>query len=199
MNSKIKYLVKVAMLAALASVLMLFELIIPLTPSFLKLDFSGVVVLLGGFSLGPVAAVFIELVKNLVHVTSSITGGIGELASFIIGCSFALPAALIYKKRKTIKGAVIGLIVGSLSMVVVAALANYFVLIPLYVEIFANQFNITGAQSLDKIVQMGNNGWIKDLPSLILFGVVPFNLFKVTVISILTFFTYKKVSPILHK
>lgn len=198
-KNKVKYLVKVAMLAALASVVMTFEILIPFTPTFLKLDLSEVVVLIGGFSLGPLAAVLIELVKNLVHVTSSITGGIGELANFIIGCSFVLPAAILYKKRKTVKSALLGLVVGSLVMVVAAAIANYFVMIPLYVEIFAGQYNITGQQSLDKIVSMGNNKLINNLPTLILFGVVPFNIFKVVVVSILTFLTYKKVSPILHK
>lgn len=198
-SNRTKLIVKVAILAALASVVMILETPIPFTPTFLKLDLSEVVVLLGAFALGPVAAIFIELVKNLVHITSTITGGIGELANFVIGCAFAVPAALIYKKNKSVKNAILGLAAGSLVMVVVAAIANYFVLIPLYIDIFAKQYNITAAQSLQGIVDMGNNKGITNLTTLIMFGIVPFNVVKVIVISVLTFFTYKKVSPILHK
>jgi len=201
MSNQTKFIAKIGILAALATGLMFLEFVLPFTPAFLKLDFSELIVLLGGFALGPAAGILIELIKNLVHVTMSITGGVGELANFIVGCAFVVPAAVIYKRKKSIKNAVIGLIAGSLTMVVVAALVNYFVLIPLYVKIFAEQFSITHDQSLQGIIAEGtrNNSAIVDLKTLILFGIIPFNLFKVTLLSLLTFATYKKVSPILHK
>ncbi|NLU53766.1 MAG: ECF transporter S component [Clostridiaceae bacterium] len=201
MTTKTKYIVKIAILAALATIIMYIEAPIPFMPAFLKLDFSEIIVLLGAFSLGPVAGILIELIKNLVHVTSTITGGVGELANFIVGCAFVVPAALIYKKNKCIKTALTGLLVGSVSMVAVATLMNYFVLIPLYIEIFAKEYNITAEQSLQSIVDLGtkNNKGIVDLRTLILYGIIPFNAIKTIVISILTFFSYKKVSPLLHK
>ena len=200
-SNRTKFIAKIGVLSALATAIMFIEAPIPFTPSFLKLDLSELIVLLGAFSLGPLAGVFIELIKNLFHVAFTITGGVGELANFVIGCAFVVPAALIYKKSKTVKTAIIGLVVGSLSMVLVAALMNYIVLIPLYIEIFAKQFNITADQSLQGIVAEGtkNNQSIVNLRTLILYGIIPFNIFKSVVISILTFFTYKKVSPILHK
>jgi riboflavin transporter FmnP len=137
----------------------------------------------------------------MVHLPFTITGGVGELASFIVGCAFVVPAGLIYNKRKSVKTAVIGLIVGSVAMVVTATLMNYLVIIPLYIEIFAGKYQITPEQSLQSIVEMGTkeNKGITDLKTLVLFGIIPFNIIKVLLISVLTFFTYKRVSPILHK
>ncbi len=200
-NSKAKFVAKVGVLAALASVIMFLETPIPFMPTFLKLDISELIALLGSFSLGPLAAVFIDLIKNMVHLPFTITGGVGELASFIVGCAFVVPAGLIYKKRKSVKTAVIGLIVGSVAMVVTATLMNYLVIIPLYIEIFAGKYQITPEQSLQSIVEMGTkeNKGITDLKTLVLFGIIPFNIIKVLLISVLTFFTYKRVSPILHK
>lgn len=201
MKDKTKFVAKIGILSALAAGIMFLEIVLPFTPSFLKLDLSELIVLLGGFALGPVAGVMIELIKNLVHVAFTITGGVGELANFIVGCAFVVPAAMIYKRNKSIKQAIIGLAVGSLTMVVVAALVNYFVLIPLYIKIFAEKFSLTPDESLQGIIAEGakNNKGIVDLKTLIMFGIVPFNLFKVIVVSLLTFLTYKKVSPILHK
>jgi len=200
-NTKTRYIAKVAILGALATVVMFIETPIPFMPPFLKLDFSELIVLLGGFALGPVAGILIELIKNLVHVAFTITGGIGELANFIVGCAFVVPASVIYKSNKSIRTAVIGLVAGSASMVVVAALMNYFVIIPLYVRIFAEQFGNDLEKSLQSIVEWSaqENSGIVDLKTLILYGIIPFNVIKVIVISILTFVTYKKVSPILHK
>lgn len=198
-NTKTRYIAKVAILSALATVIMFIETPIPFMPPFLKLDLSELIVMLGAFALGPLAGVLIELVKNLVHVAFTITGGIGELANFIVGCAYVVPAAIIYSRNKNIKTAIIGLIAGSISMVVVAAFMNYLVLIPLYVKIFAEQFGTTFDKSLQSIVQTSaqKNSVIIDLKTLILFGVIPFNAIKVVIISLLTFITYKKVSPIL--
>ncbi len=200
-KTKTKYIAKVAILSALATVIMFIEAPVPFMPSFLKIDLSELIVLLGAFALGPVAGILIELIKNLVHVAFTITGGVGELANFIVGCAFVVPAAVIYKRNKSVKTAVIGLITGSISMVVIATFMNYYVLIPLYIKIFAEQFGMTAEQSLQSIVEAGtqNNQSIINLKTLIMYGVVPFNIIKVIIISLLTFISYKKVSPILHK
>jgi len=200
-NSKAKFVAKVGVLSALASAIMFIETPLPFMPPFLKLDLSEIIVLLGAFALGPLAGMTIELVKNMVHLPFTITGGVGELANFIVGCALVVPAAWIYKRNKSIKTAIKGLIIGSLSMVVLASLVNYFVMIPLYVEIFAKQYNITAEQSLQNIIQMSakENQGIADLNTLILFGIVPFNIIKVIIVSLLTFVTYKRVSPLLHR
>jgi len=200
-RDKAKFIAKVGVLSALAAAIMFIETPLPFMPPFLKLDLSEIIALLGAFALGPLAGMTIELIKNLVHLPFTITGGVGELANFIVGCALVVPAAWIYKRNKTIKTAIKGLVIGSLCMVVLASLVNYFVMIPLYVEIFAKRFSITADQSLQNIIQMSaeENQGIADLNTLILFGIVPFNIIKVIIVSLLTFVTYKRVSPLLHR
>ncbi len=105
-DKKTKYITKVGMLTAIAVLLMFFE--IPILPSFpyLKLDFSDVPALLGGIAMGPIAAVVIELLKNLIHfvLKNDGTGGIGNLANFVIGVALVLPATWYYLKHKSTKG-----------------------------------------------------------------------------------------------
>jgi riboflavin transporter FmnP len=161
-------------------------------PPFLKIDFSEIPVLLGTFALGPLAGVVIELIKNLLHLTVSTTAGIGDLANFIVGCAYIIPAGLIYKRMKSRNGALIGLLTGVISMTLVASIANYYIFIPLY--------GIVLKFPVDAIIGMGNsvNGLIVSLKSLIAFGIAPFNIIKGIVISAVVLAIYKKVSPLLH-
>lgn len=190
-----KEITKIGVLAGIATILMLFEFPLWFAPSFYEFDFSEVAILLGGFAIGPIAGVVIELVKVLLNFVfnGTITGGIGELANFVIGCSLVFPAALIYHKNKTFKNAVIGLIVGTISMAVVGAIANYYVLLPVYAKVFG--------MPVQTFVDMGTaiNSAIVDLKTLILFAVIPFNVLKGVITSIVTILLYKKLSPVLHK
>ena len=182
---------KIAMMSVLAFVIMQLELIVPIFPSFLKLDMSDLPALIGAFAMGPMAGVAIEGVKNLLHLLQTSTGGVGELANFAIGSAIVIPSALIYAKNKSKKSAVIGLLVGTVAMSIVGAMANYFVLIPFY----------TAFMPIDTIVELGTviNPSINSVGTLVLFGIVPFNLFKGLVLSALTLVFYKRISPVLHK
>ncbi|MBQ2766474.1 MAG: ECF transporter S component [Clostridia bacterium] len=194
-QSVIKYIIKVGILAGAAAVLMLFEFPLPFTPTFYKLDLSEMLILIGGFALGPMAAVLIELLKNLLNLllNGTTTAFVGEFANFITGCVFVVPAALIYRHKKSLKNAILGMIVGALSLTVVGSLLNYFVLVPTYVEMYK--------LPLDSIVGMASavNPAVTDLKSMIVFAVAPFNLLKGIICSILAVLLYKRVSGILHK
>ncbi len=122
----VKEMTKISVLSAVAAVLMLIEFPLFFAPEFYKLDLSEVAVLIGGFALGPMAAMMIELIKVLLNLAlnGTVTGGVGEAANFIIGCSFVLPASIIYYKNKTMKSAIIGMAIGVFSMAVVGSLAN---------------------------------------------------------------------------
>lgn len=189
------YITKVAILAGMAMVLMLFEIPLWFAPGFYKLDFSEIPVLLGGFALGPVAAIFIETVKILLNlaINGTITMGIGELGNLLIGCAMAVPASIIYKKRKTFKMAFLGLGVGVLSMVVVGGLVNLYLLLPAYSAFLPIP--------MAAIIGMGSklNQSIVDLKSFVFFATSPFNLFKGVAVSIPVLILYKRLSPILHK
>ena len=194
-SSSLRYMAKVGVLAAMASVLMLFEFPLPIAPSFYELDFSEVAVLIGSFSLGPLAGILIEFIKILINLllNGTDTFFVGELANFLMGCAFVLPAAILYQRKKTLKRALLGLGVATLSLVLVGALCNYFLMIPAYVYL--------AGYPMDAIIGMGAaiNPAIKDLSSLILIAVVPFNFIKGVLCSVLTILLYKRVSPILHK
>lgn len=187
-------LAKIAVLSAVASILMLFEIPIFFIPGFYKLDFSEIPVLLGAFAMGPVAGIIIEAVKILLNfvIDGSVTAGLGEVANFLIGSSFVVPAAIIYKRNKTRKNAIIGLMVGLLLMVILSAIMNLYILLPVY----AAAFKIP----VDAIISMGKelNPAITDLNSFILFATVPFNIIKGFLASLITILIYKKLSPLLH-
>lgn len=193
-KSKIEWMTKIAMLSAAAMVLMLFEFPLPfVAPMFYELDFSEVPVLVGAFALGPIAGIAIEFLKILLNllINGTITAGVGELANFLVGVSFILPAELIYKHKKSKKTAVIGLVAGSLAMAVFAGFVNAFVLIPTY----SRMLNIP----MEAIVDMGKTIFpaVDSLSKLVLLCVVPFNLIKAVLVSVITTLIYKPLSPIL--
>ena len=93
-----------------------FEIPLPFAPAFYEIDFSEVPVLVGCFAMGPLAGAVIELIKIILNlaINGTMTAGVGEVANFLIGCSLVVPAGLIYRKMKTRKGAIIGMVTGTL-------------------------------------------------------------------------------------
>ena len=185
---------KIAILPAISAIVMLFEFPLPFAPSFYELDLSEAVILMGGFAMGPLAAAIMELLKNLLNLllNGTSTAGVGELANFVMGCALVVPASLIYKYRKTLKGAIIGLVTGTLSLVVIGCIMNYFVMIPAYVAL--------AHFPLEAILSMGAeaNGMVNSLGTLVLFAVAPFNLVKGVACSLINLLLYKRLSKILH-
>ena len=190
-----KNMAKMGILGAVAGLLMLLEIPLPFAPSFYEVDLSEVAVLLGAFSMGPVAGVIIEAIKILINfvITGTATAGVGELANFIVGCCLIVPAAMIYNKNKRIKNAIVGILVGIFAMTLVGAILNYYILIPVYASAFG--------MPIETIVAMGTklNSNIDSLWDLILLANVPFNIIKGILSGLITFLLYKRLSPILHK
>jgi len=187
----IKNMTKISILSVIAFILMQLEFPVPIFPSFLKIDLSDLPALIGGFALGPVVGILIELFKNLMHLVQTSTSGVGELANFLVGVALVAPASLIYYRDKTKKNAIIGLIVGTIAMGIVGGLANNFILLPFYANVL--KFPI------DAIVEMGNlvNNNIVDLNSLIIYAIIPFNILKGIILSIITMLVYKRISTLL--
>lgn len=195
-RASLRYITKIAILSAMAFILMLFEFPLAfLAPSFYELNFSDVVALTGSFALGPVAGVLIEFFKIVLNIifTGSDTAFVGEFSNFVMGCAYVLPAALLYRYRKNLRTAVLGMLIGTAVLAVVSGLLNYYVMIPMYSELYK--------APIDDILGMGAaiNPAIGNLWSFVLLAVVPFNLIKGVACSVLTFFLYKHVSPLLHK
>lgn len=183
-----RYLAKIGMLSAIATILMFFEVPIPLMPVFLKLDISDLPAIIAAFLYGPMAGVLIEFIKNMLHGINSQTMGLGEVANFLVGIAFVLPAGILYKKLHQRRGAFISLMVGTFSMMFFASLLNYFVLLPMYQAVLHFP--------LEQIVQMGAtaNPRIVDLQSFIALAIAPFNFIKGIIISLLTLGIYSKIA-----
>ena len=182
-----------AILTAMAVLLMHLEIPLPFMPVFLKFDFAELPVLIGAFALGPVWGVIIELLKNLIHLPVTQTMGIGELSNFITGVIYVGTAGLIYRKLRTKKGAAISMVVSTLVLAIVAIPVNAFITLPLYGSAMGFP--------LEAIIGMsaGVNPLVKDKISLLLAVFVPFNLFKGTVVGLITFFVYKPISKLINK
>lgn len=188
-NRNLRKLVGTAMLAAVAFVLQFLEFPMPLSPSFAKFDLSDLPALIGAFAYGPLWGVVIEAVKNALHLFQTQTGGIGELANFLMGAALVFPAGLIYQKHKSRKTALIGCTVGSLCMGVMAALANYFILLPMF-EIF---------MPMDEMIEAfaAVIPFIHSKLDVVLLNALPLNILKGLVVSLVTMLLYKRLSPIL--
>lgn len=194
-NTHLNRLIVAAMLSALAAALMFFEVPLPfIAPDFYKLDFSEIPVLIGGFSLGPVWAIVMELVKILLKfvIKGTMTAGVGELANFLMGCAFVVPASLLYKWKKTRAMALIGMGVGTIAMAVAAIFLNAYLLLPAYAAAFK--------MPMDAFIQMGAaiNPYIDGLLSFVILAVAPFNIVKGVLVSVLVFFLYKPLSRLIH-
>ena len=192
-RSNLRTMVQVGMLGAVSVVLMMFEIPLWFAPPFYKIDLSEIPVLIGTFSMGPTAGIFIELIKIVLHLLfkGTSTAGVGDFANFLIGCSMIVPAGIIYKVKKTRGGAVVGMITGTLFMAFVGCFLNAFVLLPAYGKAFG--------MSVDALIAMGTavNPSINSLFTFVVLAVAPFNLLKGLIVGVITFLLYKHVSPIL--
>ena len=191
-NKKLYAITASALLGAIGFVLMAIEISLPIMPSFIKLDFSELPALIATFAYGPLYGVAVCFVKNFLHLFITNTAGVGELANFLMGVFFVVPAGLIYNKMKSRKGALIGSLLGAAVMAVACVFINLFITYPIYYKILIPEQVILSMYqailpSVDSI-----------LKSLVIFN-LPFTFAKGILVSLICFFVYKKLSPILKK
>lgn len=184
----------IGMFSAVACVLHMLDFPLPfLAPPFYKLDFSELPALVGAFAFGPVSGVLIEFLKILLKLVfkGTSTALVGDLANFVVGCSFILPASIIYNFKKTKKVAVTGCVIGTIILTIFGTLFNALYLIPAFSKLYG--------MDLEVIIGMGTkiNAAITDLTTFVIFAVGPINILKGSVISLLTILIYKKIRPII--
>ncbi len=186
-------MVVIAMLSAIAIVLMMFKFPLPFLPGFYKIDASELPIIIGAFTLGPVAGVVIEFIKILLNLLTdgTTTAFVGEFANFLIGCAFVVPASIVYYFKKSKKQAVIGLLLGLVICTVSGCLLNAFLLLPAYGKAFH--------MDIEALVEMGTkvNSMIDSLFTFVIFATAPLNIIKCTIVSVLTILIYKPISKIL--
>lgn len=178
-----------AILAAMSSVLMFINFSIPIMPSFIKVDFSELPALIASFTMGPFYGVLVCLVKNLVNLFQTSTGGVGELSNFIIGSAFVFTAGIVYKHKKKRAGALIGATVGAALMAIIGLFSNYYIVYPIYM----NFMPLEAIVGMYRAIYPG----VKDLfHALVIFN-IPFTFLKGMANTAITFLIYKKISPII--
>lgn len=179
-NKKLRRMILIAILGSISTVLMQLNFPLPALPAFLKVDFSEIPAVLAIMTMGPVAGIAVELLKNVLHwfLSGSPTGvPVGELANFVTGVLFIMPIHFIFKKVQNTKGLTAGLITGTVIMAVGMSALNYFVFLPMYTY-FLNMPAYTGEAMFNVIV----------------LGILPFNLIKGIMLMVISLLLYKSMS-----
>ncbi len=189
---------KIAILSAVGYILYLFvKFPLPFFPAFLDMQFSDLTGLIGGFMLGPIPGCTIILIKGILKLPFTGTACVGELADVLIGIAFVLPASLLYRKRKTLKRALLGLAVGMACSVVMSMLMNWLVLIPFYLQMM---FGGNWEPLLGMCRVLNENISVENFYEIYIFaGVLPFNLLRCTVTSVLTYLVYKPLHRLFNR
>jgi len=190
----LRYLALVGILAGLTYLLYLPILRIPVI-LFLEINLSEIVMFIGGFSLGPIAALFLGVFRFLFSLPFTTTGGIGEFADLIYSLAFVLPGAWLYQRSRTKQTAMIGFVIGFVLQITITSLFNALWITDLYLELF---LNITPEAFLayvqTAIPQVTNPYW-----SLVLWMYLPFNTFKNIIVIFLTLISYKRMHRLIKR
>ena len=194
-NTNVRRLTMAAMLGAVSFVLMYFSFSVPVLSPFAEFDASALPELIGGFILGPVGAIEIITVKLILKLVFKGSSSMltGEIQNFLLSVAYVLPAVLYYRRHRNKKGAVVGIVLGSVCSVLAAIVTNIFFIFPVYIKLYGMNW--------EGIVEMFSavNPWIKDIPTMIAFSIVPFNVISRAVTSFITILLYKKISVPLKK
>ncbi len=190
-NSKkrltVKFIAITGILSALAAVIQMFEIPLPMIiPAFVKLDFSEIPAILATFLVSPISGIIVCLIKNVIHVLTSNSAGIGELANFLLGCFMVLPAGIIYKLKPTKANAAVAMAVGAVTSGVVSIFVNYYISYPFYTQLMP----------MDKIIEAYTalNGGVGSLWDCLIWFNMPFTIVKFLIDSLVVFFIYKPIS-----
>ena len=189
MKNNIRALTTTAIFAAISTILMFFSFSVPFAPSYLKIDFSDLPALLASFSLGPVYGVVVSLIKNLINVFFTTTGGVGEISNFLLSAFFVFPAGVIYKRNKTKKTAVYGMLTGLVTTTLLSYFTNTYLVYPAYSKIMP----------VDVIINMSSKiiSSVNSVSDVIVIFNMPFTFVKGILNAIVTFLLYKRLSPII--
>lgn len=189
----VKEIALIGIMGGMAGVLMLFRTPLPFMPPFMDFDLASLPELIGGFALGPLAAVCIILVKILVKLALVGTNSMftGELCNIILSLAYVLPAIWLYDRRKSKSSAMKGMLCGTLICSLAAVLTNLLIIIPFYVNLYG--------MSMEDIIMMCQavNPYVTNTLMLAILGIIPFNLIKRSAESLLTLLLYKKISPLM--
>lgn len=188
-----RFLAGVGIFSAMAFILQYLEIALPLImPPFIKFDFSDLPALLGAYAYGPLAGILIELIKNVLHCAVSQSATVGELSNFILGAAFVGIAGLIYNNNKTKKTALIGGLIGAVSMGIICIPSNYYIVYPFYYKAFMPEETVLAAY------QAILPGVKSVLQCLFIFN-LPFTIIKGLICVAISMPVYKRLMKVLNR
>lgn len=194
-KTKVRGMVMAALMGVLSFILMYFNFPVPILSPFAEFDASALPEIIGGFILGPAGAIEIIVVKILLILVFKGSSSMftGEVQNFLLSVAYVLPAIMYYRKHRTKKGAVIGLVIGSAASIAVSVLTNIYLIFPAYIYLYG--------MTWDQIISIFHevNPYITNVPTVAAFSVVPFNLISRTATSVITMLVYKKISVPIKK
>lgn len=190
-----RFIARVAIFGAMAAILYcvpLFNLSIPLFPSFLSFHFDEVPAFIAGFAYGPLSAFAVLLIKTLIKLPMTSTATAGEWVDLIYSSFFIIPATWIYQKIRNMKGVGWGFLAGLLSQLLISSLLAYPMVL------FYAKFYGIPLEGLLAICRAANRN-IHDLTgSYILYAILPFNLIKDALVLAITFLVYRSIHVFLR-
>lgn len=190
-NNPVRNLAVTAVFAAVSTVLMYIQIGFPFLPAFLKFDFSDFPALIVSFAISPWHGALVCLLKNVFHLFSTTTAGVGELNNFVIAALFVIPAGWIYHHNKTRKNAIVGSLVGTAASGAISVIYNYFIGYPLFSA--ALGLPMTGIIGMYSAILPSADTLLE---SLLIFN-LPLTLVKGLVATLITVLIYKRISPLL--
>ena len=192
-----KFIARTGLFAAISIILYLvpgLKFSVPFFPSFLEFHFDEVPALIAGFAYGPLSGFFVILIKTLVKLPMTNTMGVGELADFIYSVAFIIPAALIYKKNRNIKGALIALLVATAIQVVVSALITSFLILDFYIFMMGWPKVVILNMCKAANPKVTSLGW-----TFFFYVGLPFNALKDAMVVVITFILYKRLHRVIDR
>lgn len=192
-----KFIVKTAIFSAMSVILYTVPYLkfsVPFFPPFLEIHLDEIPALIAGFAYGPLCGFFVILIKTIIKLPMTTTMCVGELADLIYSLVFIIPAAIAYRKNRTVKGALIGLLIGCGFQLLVSSFTTTFLMLDFYIFMmgFSKEAIISMCQAINPAVTS------LDWPFLLMVA-LPFNLFKDILVVVITFILYKKLHKLIDR
>ncbi len=195
-----RIIARTAIFGAISTILYvvpIFQIHLPFLPSFLALHFDEIPIFIAGYAYGPFTAFIIIVAKTLIKLPMTSTLCVGEFADFVFSVAFIIPATIVYKHKRNLKGVAIGLAISTILQVVIATVLNVYVMLPFYMYVMGLQ-----ESAIKGMCMAANPAILQLLPDWKwgygLLAVVPLNLIKDSIVIVVTFIVYRSIHKLLR-
>jgi len=193
---RVRFMTRVAIFGAISSILYVvdvFQIHLPFLPSFLALHFDEIPAFIAGFAYGPWAGFAVIVIKTIMKLPFTSTLVVGEISDLLFSTAFVVPAAIIYQRKRNLKGVAIGFAVSTVLQLIVSAVLNVYAMLPFYLYVMG-----FSKEGLLYVCQLANPA-ITDLGwTYAAYAVLPLNLIKDAAVIIVTFVVYRSIHKLLH-